>query len=291
MFYMACYDLDRFRRFVFETRFLELFEVDEARVEAMRSDDQELLDFAIQWLRFRLFRRAIHEAAARCRASEATANDSGCGANPVLVIGGGIAGLTAAVELAEAGCDVILVEKSASLGGRVARMHQYFPKLCPPACGLEIHFRRLRNRDAITVLTLAEVEEVTGTRATTKRRCESRRATSTDLHAVRRLRGGLPGRTPGRVQLRPDARPRRSICPTAWRFRRCYAIDRAACPDGCQACEDACAYGAIEPGRAGPRAKTFQVSRGGRRHRLEALRRCALAQPRLRQVPPTWSPT
>ncbi len=55
MFYMACYDLDRFRRFVFETRFLQLFEVDEARVEAMRTDDRELLEFAMQWLRFALF--------------------------------------------------------------------------------------------------------------------------------------------------------------------------------------------------------------------------------------------
>jgi len=56
MFYMACYDLDRFRRFIFESRFLELFEVDEARVEALRRDDEELLEFALQWLRFSLFR-------------------------------------------------------------------------------------------------------------------------------------------------------------------------------------------------------------------------------------------
>jgi uncharacterized protein len=55
MFYMACYDLDRFRRFVFETRFLQLFDVDEARVEAIRADDLELLDFGVQWLRFSLF--------------------------------------------------------------------------------------------------------------------------------------------------------------------------------------------------------------------------------------------
>ena len=55
MFYMACYDLDRFRRFVFETRFLKLFEIDEARVEALRTDDQELLDFGMQWLRFAIF--------------------------------------------------------------------------------------------------------------------------------------------------------------------------------------------------------------------------------------------
>jgi Fe-S-cluster containining protein len=55
MFYMACYDLDRFRRFVFETRFLRRFEIDEARVEALRNDDEELLDFAMQWLRFAIF--------------------------------------------------------------------------------------------------------------------------------------------------------------------------------------------------------------------------------------------
>ena len=56
MFHMACYDIDRFRRFVFETRFLELFDVDEERIAAMRSDDVELLEFAMQWLRFSLFR-------------------------------------------------------------------------------------------------------------------------------------------------------------------------------------------------------------------------------------------
>jgi len=55
MFYMACYDLDRFRRFVFETRFLQLFEVDESRVEAIRTDDEELLEFGIQWLRYSIF--------------------------------------------------------------------------------------------------------------------------------------------------------------------------------------------------------------------------------------------
>jgi hypothetical protein len=52
MYLMACYDLDRFRRFVFETSFLEKFDVDESRVEAMRTDDNELLDFGLTWLRF-----------------------------------------------------------------------------------------------------------------------------------------------------------------------------------------------------------------------------------------------
>lgn len=52
MYLMACYDLDRFRRFVFETSFLEKFDVDEDRIEAIRRDDTELLDFGMSWLRF-----------------------------------------------------------------------------------------------------------------------------------------------------------------------------------------------------------------------------------------------
>jgi Fe-S-cluster containining protein len=55
MYLMACYDLDRFRRFVFESRFAEVFDVEEARLEAIRTDDEELLDFAMEWLRFSLF--------------------------------------------------------------------------------------------------------------------------------------------------------------------------------------------------------------------------------------------
>jgi len=65
MFYMACYDLDRFRRFVFQTRFLHLFDIDEDRIEAMRTDDLELSDFAMQWLKFSLF----HEKSMRIKRS------------------------------------------------------------------------------------------------------------------------------------------------------------------------------------------------------------------------------
>lgn len=83
-------------------------------------------------------------------------------ARPILVIGGGIAGMTAAVEAAEVGHSVILVEKEAYLGGRVMRTHRYFPKMCPPVCGFEINVRRLRQNPRITVHTLAKVEEITG---------------------------------------------------------------------------------------------------------------------------------
>jgi heterodisulfide reductase subunit A-like polyferredoxin len=80
----------------------------------------------------------------------------------ILVIGGGISGITAAIEAAEAGCEVVLVEKQAFLGGRVARSHQYFPKLCPPQCGLEINLRRFKSNPRIRHFTLAEVAKITG---------------------------------------------------------------------------------------------------------------------------------
>ncbi|MBF0633990.1 MAG: CoB--CoM heterodisulfide reductase iron-sulfur subunit A family protein [Nitrospinae bacterium] len=84
--------------------------------------------------------------------------------NPILIIGGGIAGMTVAVESAECGKSVVLVEREAYLGGRVARMNKYFPKLCPPYCGMEINFRRIRSNPLITVHTLSEVAKIEGER-------------------------------------------------------------------------------------------------------------------------------
>ena len=63
----------------------------------------------------------------------------------VLVIGSGMAGMTAAIEAVEAGHDVFIVEKESYLGGRVAGFYKYFPQLCPPSCGMEIHFRLLQS--------------------------------------------------------------------------------------------------------------------------------------------------
>jgi len=84
------------------------------------------------------------------------------GEKTVLVVGGGISGITSAVEAAESGCKVILVERLPYLGGRVAKLNKYFPKLCPPTCGLEINFQRIRKNPDITVYTLAVVESIVG---------------------------------------------------------------------------------------------------------------------------------
>ena len=52
----------------------------------------------------------------------------------ILVVGGGISGMTAALEAAEVGKQVIVIEKTPSVGGRVTRLYKYFPKLCFPTC-------------------------------------------------------------------------------------------------------------------------------------------------------------
>ena len=55
MFFMAAYDLDTFREFIFSTTFLKRFVLDDATVEALRTDDKALLRFGFRWLRFALF--------------------------------------------------------------------------------------------------------------------------------------------------------------------------------------------------------------------------------------------
>lgn len=80
----------------------------------------------------------------------------------ILVIGGGISGVSTALEAAEVGYDVILVEKNPTLGGRVSRFYQYFPKLCPPLCGLEINYKRLKSNPYIQTYTSSEVDSVSG---------------------------------------------------------------------------------------------------------------------------------
>ena len=81
---------------------------------------------------------------------------------PTLVVGGGISGITTAVEIAEVGKEVILIEQKPYLGGNVIKMNNYFPKLCPPACGLEINFRRIRQNSRIKYYTSTTLLEISG---------------------------------------------------------------------------------------------------------------------------------
>ena len=82
----------------------------------------------------------------------------------ILVVGGGISGMTAALEAAECGQQVILAEKLPTLGGRTALLYRYFPKMCHPTCGLEINLKRLKGNPNLRIMTMTEVAAVSGTR-------------------------------------------------------------------------------------------------------------------------------
>ncbi len=57
MFFKTCYDLDGFREMVFESTLFDRFEVADDVKQALRTDDEALLEFGVsKWLRFALFR-------------------------------------------------------------------------------------------------------------------------------------------------------------------------------------------------------------------------------------------
>ena len=164
----------------------------------------------------------------------------------ILIIGGGITGMTVAIEAAEAGLTAHIVEASASLGGRVAQLATYFPKMCPPSCGLEMNYRRMRNQDRIRVHTLSQVTRVEGSRGKFQVTVE---------HSPRRVRDRC---TACNACVEPCPVHRddphnlgltsiRAIgLPFDMAYPHRYAIDSVTCQSPtCSACVDACKVGAI----------------------------------------------
>lgn len=83
--------------------------------------------------------------------------------NPrTLVVGGGIAGLQATLELADAGYPVTLIEREPSIGGHMAQFDKTFPTLDCSACILTPKMSEVGQHENVTLHTYAELEEVSG---------------------------------------------------------------------------------------------------------------------------------
>lgn len=167
--------------------------------------------------------------------------------NTILVIGGGISGLTAAVEAAEAGYNAVIVEKTPYLGGRVSRMNKYFPKLCPPSCGLEINYRRVKFNPRITYYTLAEVERIEGSAGNYNVSVQlNPRYVNDKCVACNACTEACPVEVPNDLNAGLDKR-KAAYIPFEQSFPFLYTIDGAACKgDDCKKCADACKYDAID---------------------------------------------
>ncbi|MBM4395361.1 MAG: CoB--CoM heterodisulfide reductase iron-sulfur subunit A family protein [Deltaproteobacteria bacterium] len=79
-----------------------------------------------------------------------------------LVVGGGVAGIQAALNLANAGIKVVMVERQQSIGGRMAQLDKTFPTLDCSACILTPKMVQVAQHPNVTLYTCAEVEEVSG---------------------------------------------------------------------------------------------------------------------------------
>jgi NADH:ubiquinone oxidoreductase subunit E/NAD-dependent dihydropyrimidine dehydrogenase PreA subunit len=79
-----------------------------------------------------------------------------------LVIGGGIAGIQSALDIANAGIETILVEQSPSVGGRMAQLSETFPTLDCSQCILTPKMVEVAQHSKIELLTYSEIEEISG---------------------------------------------------------------------------------------------------------------------------------
>jgi len=79
-----------------------------------------------------------------------------------LIVGSGIAGIQAALEIAESGNNVYLVEKESTIGGQMAKFDKTFPTLDCSACILTPKMVSVSHRKNIKTMTMSEVEDVSG---------------------------------------------------------------------------------------------------------------------------------
>jgi quinone-modifying oxidoreductase subunit QmoA len=168
-------------------------------------------------------------------------------AGAVLVVGGGISGLTAALEAAEVGKDVFLIEKNPYLGGRVAQLNQYFPKLCPPSCGLEINFQRIKNNRKVRVHTLTAVKSVSGGPGNYQVTLETKpRFVNNNCTACGACADACTDEIDNDFNFGMD-KSKAAYKPHDMAFPMKYVIAKDACSDASQqAIKDACKYDAVD---------------------------------------------
>jgi quinone-modifying oxidoreductase subunit QmoA len=163
----------------------------------------------------------------------------------ILVVGGGISGLTTALEAAEVGSDVFLVERNPYMGGRVAQLNQYFPKLCPPSCGLEINFKRIKNNRKIRMYNMTEVKSITGSAGSYQVTLETKpRYVNNNCTACNACVDACPEERDNEFNFNMD-KTKAIYKPHDMAFPMKYAIDMDACTQ-CGKCKEACKYDAVD---------------------------------------------
>jgi heterodisulfide reductase subunit A len=172
----------------------------------------------------------------------------------VLVIGGGVAGMQAALSIANSGYEVVLVESSPSLGGHAAQLSGTFPTLDRPPCLVAPLMAEVASHLRIKLYTYSRIEEVSGYvgnfRIKIRKKAtfvDETKCTSCDCCFE-----ACPVSVPSEFE-RGIAERKAIYRPFAQAVPRRPVVDIGTCrhftDDDCRACEEACTEKAIDFGR------------------------------------------
>ncbi len=182
----------------------------------------------------------------------------------LLILGGGVAGLHTAASVASLGKSVHIVEKESGVGGKVAGLSRFYPRICDPHCGLEFITDQLSQAEKVTFHTLSELSALEGSpgnfmarirkrpRYVDEARCngcgECEKACPVEVSeppAFIELRepGEAAGIGDGNI-LRITHKAIHPARPMA--FPTAFTVDRDLCSPECRECEKACPSHAVE---------------------------------------------
>lgn len=154
--------------------------------------------------------------------------------------------MTTAIEIAEVGHEALLVESKPYIGGKVVQFSQYFPKLCPPQCGLEINFNRIRNNSRVKILTSARVNSMEGSKGNFKVQIMKKaELINSKCTACGKCADVCPVERDNTFNYGLD-KNKAAYLPHEMSFPFSYTIDESAClRNECKKCLDVCEYDAI----------------------------------------------
>jgi heterodisulfide reductase subunit A len=182
----------------------------------------------------------------------------------VLVIGGGIAGIQASLDIAHSGFEVYLVEKSPTLGGHLAQMDLTFPTLEETSTILLPKMEEVIKHPLIHFLTQSEVEEVEGFVGNFKVRIkhEPQYVNSERCNGCKKCEEVCPVRVPSEFDMGLTGRSAIYL-PSPHVVPRNYVIDSKNClflqKGECGKCREVCPQGAVQFEEVGMQ---FQVDVG-----------------------------
>ncbi|MFZ5899265.1 MAG: FAD-dependent oxidoreductase [Bacillota bacterium] len=165
----------------------------------------------------------------------------------VLVVGAGVGGIQAALDLANAGFRVYLVERQPAIGGRMAQLDKTFPTNDCSMCTLAPRLVECSRHPNITIMPCAEVREVTGEVGdfTVRVRLHARYVDTDKCKGCGDCEEVCP------ISVRDAFNEGLSLHKAIYRpypqaFPNAFVIDMEKCPE-CVECQEACLAGAIDP--------------------------------------------